>query len=107
MSDSDLYFKQYHVGQMANFVYLVGSHSSREALVVDPAWEVDALLDQAEADGMEVVGALVTHYHQDHVGGSLFGQTIQGLDRLMERKPVKVHVNKHEAEGLKRVTGVS
>ena len=107
MPDSDLYFKQFHVGQMANFVYLIGSHSTREALIVDPAWEVDALLDQAEADSMEVVGALVTHYHQDHVGGSLFGQSIQGLDRLMERKPVKIHVNKHEAEGLKRVTGVS
>ena len=107
MPDSDLYFKQFHVGQMANFVYLIGSHSTHEALIVDPAWEVDALLDQAEADSMEVVGALVTHYHQDHVGGSLFGQSIQGLDRLMERKPVKIHVNKHEAEGLKRVTGVS
>jgi glyoxylase-like metal-dependent hydrolase (beta-lactamase superfamily II) len=107
MSDSDLYFKQFHVGQMANFVYLIGSHSSREALLVDPAWEVDSLLDQAETDGMQVVGALVTHYHQDHVGGSLFGQTIQGLDRLMERNPVKVHVNKQEADGLRRVTGVS
>ena len=107
MSESDLYFKQYPVGQMANFVYLIGSHSAREALIVDPAWEVDQLLDQAEADGMDVVGALVTHYHQDHVGGSLFGQNIEGLDRLMERKPVKIHVNKHEAEGLKHVTGVS
>ena len=107
MSESDLYFKQYPVGQMANFAYLIGSHSAREALIVDPAWEVDQLLDQAEADGMDVVGALVTHYHQDHVGGSLFGQNIEGLDRLMERKPVKIHVNKHEAEGLRQVTGVS
>ena len=56
---------------------------------------------------MKVVGALVTHYHQDHVGGSIMGMDIQGLDRLMERNPVKVHVNKHEAEGLKKVTGIS
>jgi len=105
--ESDLYFRQYHVGQMANFVYLIGSRATREAVVVDPAWEVDQLLDQAEADGMDVVGALVTHYHQDHVGGSIFGMNIEGLDRLMERKPVKVHVNKHEAEGLRHVTGIS
>lgn len=107
MPDSDLYFKQYHVGQMANFVYLIGSHSSREALIVDPAWEVDSILDQAEEDGMDVVGALVTHYHQDHVGGSLFGQNIEGVDRLMERKPVKIHVNKLEAQGVQKVTGIS
>ncbi len=106
-TESDLYFRQTPVGQMANFAYLLGSRSTREALVVDPAWEVDALLDQAEADDMTVVGALVTHYHQDHVGGALFGQSIEGLDRLMERNPCKIHVNEHEADGLVQVTGVS
>ena len=66
---SDLYFRQIAVGQMANFAYLIGSLSSRQALVVDPAWEIDGLLEQLDADGMQLVGALVTHYHQDHVGG--------------------------------------
>ena len=58
--NSDLYFRQILVGEMANFAYLVGSRSTREALVVDPAWNVDALVDQAAEDGLEVVGALVT-----------------------------------------------
>jgi hydroxyacylglutathione hydrolase len=104
---SDLYFRQQPVGQMANLAYLVGSQSTREALIIDPAWDVDALVDLAEQDGIEVVGALVTHYHQDHVGGELFGQRIEGLDRLMARKPVPIHVHEAEAEGLLRVTGVS
>ena len=52
MSESDLYFEQLPVGQMANFAYLVGSRSSRECYVVDPAWSVDALLDRAETDGI-------------------------------------------------------
>ena len=82
---SDLYFRQIPVGQMANLAYLVGSHSAREALVVDPAWNVDALLDLAETDDMKVVGALVTHYHQDHIGGSVFGMHIEGVPRLLER----------------------
>lgn len=108
MSDaSDLYFHQLPVGEMANLAYLVGSREARECLAVDPAWKVDALLDRAEADGMRVVGALVTHYHQDHVGGSIFGMEIEGLPRLMARRPVPIHVNAHEAEGLRRVTGVS
>jgi len=105
--ESQLYFKQLPVGDMANYAYLIGSRQTRKALVVDPAWNVDALLDLAEADDIEVEGALVTHYHQDHVGGSIFGHEIQGLDRLLERSPMPVHVQKEEAHGLKQVTGVS
>jgi glyoxylase-like metal-dependent hydrolase (beta-lactamase superfamily II) len=104
---SDLYFHQIPVGQMANLSYLVGSRSTGEALLVDPAWSVDALLDQAEVDGVKVVGALVTHYHQDHVGGSVFGMEIEGLPRLLARQPVPIHVNEREADGLIAVTGVS
>jgi glyoxylase-like metal-dependent hydrolase (beta-lactamase superfamily II) len=104
---SDLYFHQLHVGQMANLAYVVGSRSARQAVIVDPAWSVDALLDRAESDDMEVVGALVTHYHQDHVGGSIFGMDIEGVDRLLTRKPVPIHVNVHEADGLKQITGAS
>ena len=106
-TESDLYFRQLPVGEMANFAYLIGSRAKREALLVDPAWSVDALLDAAEADGMRVTGALVTHYHQDHVGGSLFGVQIEGIDRLMACAPVPIYVNENEAEGLRKVTGAS
>ena len=105
--NSDLYFQQLAVGRMQNLAYLVGSLATRETLVVDPAWDVDGLLDRAEADGMKVVGALVTHYHQDHVGGEIFGFEIEGLARLLERSPVPVHVHEREADGLRKITGVS
>jgi len=104
---SDLYFQQLPVGQMANLAYLIGSLESREAYLVDPAWSVDALLDRAEADGMKVVGALATHYHQDHVGGHIMGFDIEGVARLLERHPVPIHVNENEADGTRKVTGAS
>jgi len=107
MATSDLYFRQIPVGRMANFAYLVGSRSARQALLVDPAWDVAGLLDAAADDGVEVVGALVTHYHQDHVGGEIFGMSIEGLGRLMELAPVKVHTQRAEADGLRRVTGLA
>jgi len=114
----DLYFRQLLAGQqvatanpvagqMRNFMYLIGDPASRKALVVDPAWDVGSLIAAAEADGYEVAGALVTHYHPDHVGGDLFGLSIEGLAKLLEHKGVPIWVNEHEAEGLKRVTGVS
>lgn len=94
-------------GQMANFVYLVGDRAKGECLVVDPAWDVDGVLEAAAADDMRVVGALVTHYHPDHVGGSLFGHEVQGLARLLEKNPCPIHVHEAEAHGVKAVTGVS
>jgi glyoxylase-like metal-dependent hydrolase (beta-lactamase superfamily II) len=94
-------------GQMANFMYLLGDPGTRRALVVDPAWDVASLVETAERDGYRLAGALVTHYHPDHVGGDLFGLPVEGLARLLERWPVPIYVNKHEADGLKRVTGVS
>ena len=104
---SDLYFVQQLVGEMANFAYLIGSRSERKAFVVDPAWNVQGLLDRAATDGVEVVGALVTHYHQDHVGGEIFGHRIEGVARLLELSPMPIHVNKHEAKGVMQVTGAS
>lgn len=93
--------------QMANFVYIVGDSDTRECLVVDPAWDIEAILEQVESDGLLLKGALVTHYHPDHIGGDLMGWRVEGLARLVELRSVKVHVNEHEAGGVRAVTGLS
>ncbi|MGA7616745.1 MAG: MBL fold metallo-hydrolase [Thermoanaerobaculia bacterium] len=113
-----LYFRQLLAGydfarddpmaaQMVNFCYLIGDRETRECVVVDPAWDVDGLLRVAEDDGMQLTGALVTHYHPDHVGGDLFGHGVEGLAALMERKAIPVHCQKEEARGVQMVTGLS
>ena len=89
---------------MQNFVYLLGDPATRECVVVDPAWEIDTIVNTAEADGYTIKGALVTHTHQDHVGGSLasWGMPgrIPGVEELLGRVPAKVHVHKAEREFL-------
>src|SRR5437660_240899 len=89
---------------MQNFVYLVGDPVARECVVVDPAWEIDTIVDTAQADDMRLTGALVTHTHQDHVGGSLasWGMPgrIPGVEELLARVPLKVYVHKAEREFL-------
>jgi glyoxylase-like metal-dependent hydrolase (beta-lactamase superfamily II) len=92
---------------MENFVYLVGDRDAGECLVVDPAWDVDGVIAVAAADDMTITGALVTHYHPDHVGGEIFGHQIEGLPRLQERCPCPVHVHREEADGVLFVTGLS
>lgn len=113
-----LYFRQLLAGrdfavgdpiaaQMANFVYLIGDRQSGEAVLVDPCYKVGELVDLATADGFRVTGALATHYHPDHVGGDMFGHGLEGIRELLTRCPCKVHVQRPEAEWVKRVTGVA
>ena len=43
--DDELYLEQIEIGPMQNFTYIVGSKRTREVALVDPAWEIDALLE--------------------------------------------------------------
>lgn len=102
-----IFFRQLQLGPMANYVYLVGDASTREVAVVDPAWDINGLVEIAAREDLKLTHALVTHYHPDHVGGQIFGYQIEGLAELMTRSPVRVVVNRKEADGLKRITGLS
>jgi hydroxyacylglutathione hydrolase len=93
--------------QMANFVYLVGDDEERVCMVVDPAWDIPGIIEYADREQMRLTGALVTHYHPDHVGGNIFGHNIAGLADFIGKVPAKVHVNEIESEGVKQVTGLS
>jgi len=113
-----LYFRQLLAGrdfaqrdqiaaQMANFVYLIGDTETKQAVVVDPCYAVDDLVKIAEQDGYRIEGALATHYHQDHVGGDMFGHPLEGVKELLARGASKVHCQRPEAPWIKRVTGCS
>ena len=112
-----LYFKQLLSGrdfgntdnlakQMVNFVYLIGDRETGESVIVDPAYDIDALLEILEEDGMHCSGVLATHYHPDHVGGSMMGYDIIGVKELLEHVSVPIHAQKEEAEFITKVTGI-
>jgi hydroxyacylglutathione hydrolase len=100
-SSETVYLRQMELGPMQNFVYLIGDPETRECVAVDPAWEIDAIVEQIEADDMRLTGVLVTHTHQDHVGGHLFGHDIPGIEELLARVPAKVYVHSAEREFLR------
>jgi hydroxyacylglutathione hydrolase len=107
VSNERIYLKQLEIGQMQNYVYLIGDRQTRECAVVDAAWDIDAIIRAAEADQMKITKAFVTHYHQDHIGGNLFGFNIQGLTELLAREKVKVYVQKAEAPWVKKIIGLA
>lgn len=73
-----LYVKQLALGPMKNFIYLFGAGGSDEVAVIDPAWDVEAILDAARADGKVVSAIFLTHHHHDHVNG---------VEPLLQRMP--------------------
>ncbi|MGH7276464.1 MAG: MBL fold metallo-hydrolase [Candidatus Rokuibacteriota bacterium] len=105
VGEDAIYLRQLELGPMQNFVYLIGDPVARECVVVDPAWEIDTIVETAQAADLTIAGALVTHTHQDHVGGSLesWGMPgrIPGVEELLERVKAKVYVHKAEGEFLK------
>ncbi|HMC82764.1 MAG TPA: MBL fold metallo-hydrolase [Candidatus Polarisedimenticolia bacterium] len=113
-----LYFRQLLAGrdfaradsvaaQMLNFAYLIGDRDTKECFLVDPAWDVASLVSAARNDGMNVVGALASHYHPDPVGGDMMGYRVEGVRRLLEIVGVKIHVHDRELPWVKRITGLS
>lgn len=117
-NDDRLYFRQLLSGrdfatgdqlaaQMVNFVYAIGDRTTGECVLVDPAYDPGALVDTVEADGMTVTGVLATHYHPDHIGGSMMGYDIAGITGLLERVSCPIHVQRTEVPWVTRASGVS
>lgn len=59
---------QLRVGPMQNFAYLVDPGDGNAALV-DPGFEPDRLVAEAEARGLRIVEVWATHGHRDHIDG--------------------------------------
>jgi glyoxylase-like metal-dependent hydrolase (beta-lactamase superfamily II) len=117
MSDQ-LYFRQLLSGvdfakgdgiatQMVNFVYLIGDRVTGNCVIVDPAYAVDELIDIARNDDMTITDVLATHYHPDHVGGSMMGYAIEGISELLQRIDVPIHIQRAETPWVTHATGVT
>jgi hydroxyacylglutathione hydrolase len=65
-----MFLKQMQVGHMAIFAYIVGDEASGEALVIDPAANVDGLISEAQKKGFTIKYIVNTHGHVDHISGN-------------------------------------
>jgi hydroxyacylglutathione hydrolase len=102
-----IYFKQLELGPMQNYVYLLGDPITRDAAVVDAAWDIDTIVETAEADGYRITHDLVTHFHPDHLGGAFMGHSVIGAAELVGRVPATVVIHKAELPFVHRITGLS
>ena len=65
------------LGPVQTNAYLVADAQSREAAVIDPAWDGAVILDAAQERGWSICQLWFTHAHFDHIGGA--GALVQAL----------------------------
>lgn len=66
-----MFLKQMQVGNMAVFAYLLGDIATGEALVIDPAANIDGIIAQADQNKVKILYIVNTHGHVDHIAGNL------------------------------------
>ncbi len=93
-ANPDLIIQQMELGPMANYVYFIGSKSTKQIVVVDPAWDVEYICEAASNLGYQIVAALITHGHPDHTNG---------INELLSTHDIPIYVSKHEASFYKPV----
>jgi hydroxyacylglutathione hydrolase len=62
--------KRFYDENLAQASYLVGCSATGEALVIDPARDIDQYLDAADSEGVRITHVTETHIHADFVSGS-------------------------------------
>ena len=60
---------QVELGPMQNYIYVISDKKTKDALVVDPAWDVPAISSLLDKKGLSLKGVLITHGHPDHTNG--------------------------------------
>ncbi len=58
------------LGPLPNNVYLLGDQTTGNAVVIDPSFESQAVLDRAEMEGWALKAIWLTHAHFDHIAGA-------------------------------------
>jgi len=85
----DLYMLRLCVYNFINYSYIVVDKLRKDALVVDPAWEIDKIVNILKENDANLTSILLTHSHYDHTNL---------VDPLVKRFGVNVYISKKEME---------
>lgn len=58
------------VGNMANFTYVVEDEETKEAIIIDPSWDLDKIEEVITRNSLKIKYIINTHHHFDHTLGN-------------------------------------
>ena len=73
------------VGMLQCNCSIFGDEQSREAIVIDPGDNIDAIVAILQRNGLTVKQIVVTHAHIDHVGGAMRLKQLTGAPILLNQ----------------------
>lgn len=77
--------KQYTVGSMVVFCYIVSCEKTKKAAIIDAGGDEERILAELEKDGLELEYIIATHGHPDHVCGNKKIQEATGAKIVMHK----------------------
>ncbi len=80
--------EQILVGHMRVFCYLVGDETSKEAVLIDPAFDFEKILSMIEHHGFTISKIINTHGHFDHIGGNRYFIKKTGAELLIHEADI-------------------
>ncbi|NQU12901.1 MAG: MBL fold metallo-hydrolase [Desulfobacteraceae bacterium] len=79
----DYVFRQYDLGALSHFSYLIGSGG--KAIIVDPDRDIQRYLKDAQKLGLKIVHVYLTHSHADFVAGHTELKKATGADIIVNK----------------------
>jgi glyoxylase-like metal-dependent hydrolase (beta-lactamase superfamily II) len=81
---------QLQVGNMQNFTYVLEDEETKDAVIIDPSWDLDLVIETLERNALKAKYVINTHHHFDHTIGN---------DAIV--KHTKSKILQHESSTLK------
>ena len=75
------------LGPMENFIYVIEDIATRQAAVVDPAWDAETIRQLLKQHNLTLTDILLTHSHHDH---------INAVDALLNEHDAQIHLTHEE-----------
>ena len=83
-------FRQYELGCLSLYSYLVGDTTSGRAVVIDPQRDIGVYVADAAAHGLRIERVIETHLHADFVSGHLELARAPGRGSPTDRGPRRI-----------------